>query len=142
MTTKDTVREVHYAFKALSSVLFFSMALLLITNLMVSDTFAFGGRRGPDPERMLEHLSEDLNLSDDQVDQVRPILEDQAERMKAVFEDDSLRGDRAARREQMDSIREETELQMESVLTEAQMELFRELPRKRMREGKRRAEIE
>jgi hypothetical protein len=127
---KPDTEEMHYAFKALPPLMLFGLALLLITGLMVTDAFSFGGRRGPDPERMLAHLTEDLDLSEEQVELVRPILENQHEMMQEVFEDESLRGDRAAMHEQMEAIREETELQLESVLTEEQMEQFRELPHK------------
>jgi DNA invertase Pin-like site-specific DNA recombinase len=80
---------------------------------------------------MLAHLTEDLALSEEQVELVGSILESQHEMMTEVFEDASLRGDREAMHAQMEAIREEFELQLESVLTEAQMAQFRELGHKR-----------
>jgi hypothetical protein len=128
---KQDTKEMQYAFKALTPLLLFSLGLFIITALMVTDAFAFEGHRGPDPERMLAHLTEDLDLSEEQVELVGSILENQHEMMEELFEDASLRGDRDAMHEQMEAIREETELQLESVLTEEQMEKFRERPHKR-----------
>jgi ketosteroid isomerase-like protein len=139
---RQDTREMQYALKALTPLLLFCLALFIVTGLMVTDAFAFEGHRGPDPERMLAHLTEDLDLSEEQVELVAPILENQHEMIKAVFEDTSLRGDRDAMHAEMEAIREETELQLEAVLTEAQMESFRELPHKRMHDRHQRPDLD
>ncbi len=58
---------------------------------------------------MIDHLQTELALSDDQVEQLRPILEAQREKQREVFADGSFRGDRRAMRERMMEIREETD---------------------------------
>ena len=139
---RQDTRELHYALKALSPLMLFSLGLFIITGLMVTDAFSFDGHRGPDPDRMLAHLTKDLDLSEEQVELVGTILENQHEMMKEVFEDEALRGDRDAMHEQMEAIREETELQLESVLTEDQMEKFRELRHRRMHHRHQRADLD
>jgi Spy/CpxP family protein refolding chaperone len=85
---------------------------------------------------MLSHLTEELALSDDQANQIRPLLEAQAEKRQKLFSESSSGGDRRAMREQMRAIHEETDRQIESILTPEQVEQFQEL-RKRMRGKKR-----
>lgn len=139
---KRDTKEMQYALKALTPLLLFSLGLFMITALMVTDAFAFDGHRGPDPEQMLAHLTEDLDLSEEQVELVGPILENLHIMMEEVFEDESLRGDRDAMHEQMEAIREETDLQLESVLTEEQMEKFRERSHKRGPHPRRPADLD
>lgn len=90
---------------------------------------------GPDsrrmsPERQLQHLTQLLNLSQDQQDKIRPILEERQRKMRAVFEDDSLAP--ADRRSQMMKIRDEETEKVKAVLTDEQKQKY-EAMRQRMR---------
>lgn len=87
-----------------------------------------GGRRGPggpgghrmDPEERLKQMKETLNLTDDQVAKIKPILEKGASEAKAIHEDASVQGEdkRSKTMEVMKSTRE----QVNEILTPEQRE--------------------
>ena len=135
---RPTPKQIRCVLEALSPTLLFSLAMLLVTGVMVADALSFDGHRGPDPEQMLTRLTETLDLSEDQLEAVRPILETQVEMMHDAFSNDGLREDRNAMRAQMEAIREETEFQLETILTPQQMDRYRELAQKRQRRFKNR----
>jgi hypothetical protein len=84
-----------------------------------------GQLRG-DPEKQLAHLRTQLNLTAEQVDQIRPILEDEASRRRVLFK--AYHGqDRRAMRTEMQKMREETEAALAAVLTEDQMAEWKQL---------------
>jgi Spy/CpxP family protein refolding chaperone len=136
MRPAGTPIKIESASGAIIQILLITLAICLISTILVANAFSFEGRRGPDPEKMLSHLTEELALSDDQANQIRPLLEAQAEKRQKLFSESSSGGDRRAMREQMRAIHEETDKQIESILTPEQVEQFQEL-RKRMRSKKR-----
>jgi Spy/CpxP family protein refolding chaperone len=136
MRPAETPVQIESASRAIIQILLITLAICLISAILVVNAFSFEGRRGPDPEKMLSHLTEELALSDEQANQIRPILEAQAEKQRKLFSESSSGGDRRAMREQMKGIHEETDRQIESILTPEQIEQFQEL-RKRMRGKKR-----
>jgi len=128
--------QIQSASRAIIQIMLITLAICLISTILVAKAFSFEGRRGPDPEKMLSHLTQELALSDDQANQIRPILEAQAEKRQKLFSESPSGGDRRAMREQMRAIHEETDKQIESILTPEQVEQFQEL-RKKMRGKKR-----
>ncbi|WP_155318857.1 Spy/CpxP family protein refolding chaperone [Desulfosarcina alkanivorans] len=134
----ETLEQIRHALRVLSPVLLFAAAVVTITILMVTDAISFDGRRGPDPERMLSRLQDELALSDEQVQQMRPILEEQMATRRSLFQEVEGRGDRSAMREKMIRLRQEADRQLESILTPEQLEAFREMRRQKMR-GRRNA---
>ena len=79
------------------------------------------GGRGHDPEKGIEHLREALNLTDEQVAQVRTIFSESEERRRALRE--------SRDREGMRALHEEIHGRVAAVLDEAQREKFESLKR-------------
>jgi Spy/CpxP family protein refolding chaperone len=73
----------------------------------------------------LEWLSKQLNLTDDQQAQVKPILEDQSKQMKTTREDTTLTQDQ--KREKMKQLHESTHSQINDILTPEQQKKFAQL---------------
>ncbi len=93
-------------------------------------------RRVSNPEEQLKRLAADLNLTDDQKDKIKPILEDRHEKMQKLFTDDSISPEdkRAKARE----IFEASNKKIRDVLNDDQKKKFDELQaRRRERMGRR-----
>jgi hypothetical protein len=90
-----------------------------------------GPRPGPDPERLFRRLQQQLNLSDDQLAQIRPILDEEMEKRHGMLSDAEGSHDRRARREQMMQLHQATEKRLQAILTPEQLEAFRTLRRER-----------
>jgi Spy/CpxP family protein refolding chaperone len=93
------------------------------------------GRRGPmSPQMELDRLTKELNLTSDQQDKIKPILEDQQKQMQDLRNDTSVEGQdrfvkmREIRKSHMDQIRD--------ILTSDQQTKFDEM-QKRMMERRR-----
>ena len=85
-----------------------------------------------DPDRQLQHLTRELNLSSDQQSQIKPLLVDQQQKMQALFQDPSLaQEDRQAKAK---SITEDTHNKIEALLTDEQKQKF-EAMQQRMHHG-------
>ena len=92
-----------------------------------------GGERGrPNPERMLERMTEHLDLDASQVASIEAIMAD-AEQMRLAIGDKYTLNERDAAREEFKALREQTEGQISAVLTDEQREKF-EAAKERMRE--------
>jgi protein CpxP len=93
------------------------------------------GGRGMDPDKTLDHMTKRYNLTSDQQNQIRPILQDQQQQMQ------SLRGDTSMSREdkmaKMRSMHQASQQKIEAVLTDDQRKKF-DADQKKMEE--RRAE--
>jgi periplasmic protein CpxP/Spy len=91
-----------------------------------------GGPRGRgmmSPEDQLNRLAKDLNLTDDQKGQIKPILEDRHEKMQKLFSDDSL--SQEDRRSKMREIFEASNKKIRDVLNDDQKKKFDEMQAKR-----------
>jgi len=100
------------------------------------------GRQGgpPDMDQVMERLTKELELSEAQAAEVRPILEGQREKMQALRDEFGPPGDetdRDAMRERVRETAEEADEQLAQVLDETQMEEFRKIRHQQMR-GRRR----
>jgi len=91
------------------------------------------GRRGMDPDRQLQHMTRQLDLSADQQNQIRPILMDRQQKMQALWQNQSL--SREDRRTQMQSIREDSKSKIEAVLNDQQKQKFDAMQEERGRHG-------
>lgn len=96
-----------------------------------------GGRRGPmSPQAELDRLTRELNLTQDQQDKIKPILEDQQKQMQDLRNDTSVQGpDRFAK---MREIRKDHMDQVRNVLTSEQQTRFDEMQKRMMERGRRR----
>ena len=93
-----------------------------------------GGRRMLGADERLAQMTEQLDLTDEQVKQMKPIVEEQTKKQEAIFENAS--GDRETMRAEMMKLMEETDKQYAEVLTEEQMNTYREMRQQRMRQGR------
>lgn len=89
-----------------------------------------GHGRHMDPDRQLQHMTKQLDLTADQQTQIRPILVDRQQKMQALWQNQSL--SREDRHTQMASIREDSKAKIEAVLNDQQKQKF-EAMQERMR---------
>ena len=103
--------------------LYFYLFFMLASFAFSYDALAFRGDSAKNLENRIAVLSEKLQLTDDQIEQIRPVLEDQAQKRKEIFEAYSAQGngDRRALRNQMRTLREETRSQVMDYLNEEQI---------------------
>ncbi len=90
----------------------------------------------PSPKRQLRHLTKMLNLTQDQQQQMLPILQDQHKRMESLRNDHNL--DPQQRRAQMRDAMMETHQKLEALMTATQKQQFEQAMqqrRERMRQG-------
>jgi len=87
--------------------------------------------RGPmSPQAELDRLTKELNLTKDQQDKIKPILEDQQKQMQALREDTST--DQQDRMSKMRDIRKSHVEQVRGVLTSDQQTKFDEMQKRMM----------
>jgi protein CpxP len=93
-------------------------------------------RRRDRAEDRLRRMSKELNLTDDQKEKVKPILQDEAQQMKSVQADNSLTAQQ--RRKKMREIHKTFEPQVQAVLTPEQRDKLKNMKqegRERRRRG-------
>ena len=108
-----------------------AVALLALTAIPAEAQQRERGGPGGNPEMLLERLTEELALTPEQVEAVRPILAEQATKQRDAFQ--QHRGNREEMRSAMMALQRETDERLGAVLTEEQMQKWREL-RARMRQ--------
>jgi protein CpxP len=77
------------------------------------------------PQRMLQRLSEQVNLTNDQKAKILPLLQAQADQLKALHDDTSLSDDE--KHEKMRTIMQSTRKQIGDLLTPEQKEKLKEM---------------
>ena len=92
-----------------------------------------GGRQMLDADERLASLTERLDLTDEQVEQLKPIVEEQTKKQEELFQ--NAGGDRERMRAEMIELQDETMKQYAEVLTEEQMDQYREMWRRRLRQA-------
>ena len=114
---------------AIAALLGFIVWLLLVSGLHLLPAHAGPGPRAMAPEKRLAHLKDRLQLSDRQVEQVRPILEDMAARRRDIMDQARSQGGsgRASFREDMRVLREETDARLSEILSTEQMDAWKSL---------------
>jgi len=80
------------------------------------------GRGMMDPDRQLEHLTRQLNLTADQQNQIKPILVDRQQKMQALWQNQSL--SREERHSQMQAIHQDTDLRITALLNDDQKQKY------------------
>ena len=96
-----------------------------------------GGRRAMHPGQRLERLSKELKLTDEQKDQLKPILEDEQKQFEAMRNDDTLT--REDRWSKMQEIRQSSQERMNSVLTPDQQAKLKKMHENRRKRWERRS---
>jgi periplasmic protein CpxP/Spy len=85
------------------------------------------------PDAMLDHLSTELNLTDDQKTKIKPILEEQSKQMQQLRQDSS--SPREERRAKMKQIHESTMTQVRPILNADQQKKLEEMMSRRPERG-------
>jgi periplasmic protein CpxP/Spy len=93
-----------------------------------------GGPRHMDPDRQLQHMTQELDLTPDQQSQIKPILVDRQQKMEALFQDQSLA--QQDRRAKMRSIRQDSRSKIEAVLNDQQKQKFETMEQNMGRRGR------
>src|SRR4051812_14392601 len=81
--------------------------------------------RAPNPDRLAKHLGKKLNLSTDQVAQIKPLLEDRSQQMQALRADTSL--SQQDRRSKAHQIMKDSNVKIEAVLNDTQKQEFEKM---------------
>lgn len=81
-----------------------------------------GGPRHMDPDRQLQRLTKQLDLTSDQQSQIKPLLVDRQQKAEALFQDQSLTPE--DRRSKMHSIQQDTRSKIAAVLSDQQKQKF------------------
>jgi len=88
-------------------------------------------RHRMDPDAQLQRMTQQLALSSDQQNQIRPILVDRQQKMQALWQNQSL--SQEDRRSQMMSIRQDSNAKIEAVLSDSQKQKFEAMQERRGR---------
>lgn len=99
-----------------------------------------GTHRAPNPDRMANHLGKKLNLSKDQVAQIKPLLEDRSQQMQALRGDTSL--PQQDRRKKAHEIMQDSNTKIEAVLNDTQKQQFEEMLQQRREHRKSHAQMQ
>ena len=102
----------------------------LLATTCLAAALAFGqAGGGPNPEQRLQKLATELNLSDAQKTQLKPILEEEGSKMKALRDDSSL--SRQDRMEKMKTIMADSRSKMDPILNDDQKKKLADLKSER-----------
>lgn len=85
--------------------------------------------KAANPDRMAEHLGKKLNLSSDQVAQIKPVLEDRVQKMQALRADTTV--SQQDRRTKFHEIMQDSNTKIEAVLSDTQKQQFEEMLQQR-----------
>ncbi len=126
MNTSTTIRN-----RSGKGLLFITMAagLFIIAIGLVTQPFSaeargrFGQSRSPG--LIIERLTEHLDLTDEQVAEIQPIIEEKIEQMNSIREKNGT--DRRAARTEMQKLKWDTEIRLNEILDEDQIEKYLEL---------------
>lgn len=126
MNTSTTIRNRSgkgLLFMTLTAGLFIIAIGLLTQPFSAEARGRFGTPRSPG--LIMERLTERLDLTDEQVEAVRPIIEEKIQTMNAIREKTGT--DRGAARNEMQKLRWDTEIRLNEILDEDQIEKYLEL---------------
>lgn len=99
---------------------------LLLTLLLAAPALAQPGGR-MDPDKRLTHLTKVLDLSEEQQQAIRPLLEEEALQVGKVFEETRESGQRKQMRQSVREIRTSTDTRIEAELSDEQKQRFAKL---------------
>ncbi len=94
-----------------------------------SQTTKMHEHQAPNPDRMAKHLEKKLNLSNDQVAKIKPVLEDRVQQMQSLRADTSL--SQQDRRNKAHQIMQDSNTKIEAVLNDTQKQQFEEMLQQR-----------
>jgi Spy/CpxP family protein refolding chaperone len=88
-------------------------------------TEGHGHHHAMNPNKQAKHLAKELNLTPDQVNQIKPILADRDQRIQSLRADSSLAP--KDRHEKMRSIQQDSKSKIEAVLNDNQKQQFEQM---------------
>jgi uncharacterized membrane protein YdfJ with MMPL/SSD domain len=99
------------------------IAVIALLIIMVTVPAVFAQDQDFDPKQMLADLKERLELSEEQIAQVRPIIKEQGQALRAIVEKYKGQGflEKRSMKEDVQKLREDTQKHLESILTVPQM---------------------
>ena len=123
------------------------LATAALLTLMLSPLAHAADEQRPDPEQRIEQMATRLDLTDEQIDQVTPVLQDSMERQRSILSSygidlDSpdaqpgklgMRKARAMRKE-LDAVRTDTLDELELILSDEQLAEFERIQEERRTE--------
>jgi periplasmic protein CpxP/Spy len=86
-------------------------------------------RRHADPQQQVNRLGKRLNLTDDQKNQILPILTDRQQQMKSIHDDSSL--PQQDRRAKMRSLWQDSDAKIKAVLNDDQKQKYDQMQQQR-----------
>ncbi|MGA8088453.1 MAG: hypothetical protein WCA10_14185, partial [Terracidiphilus sp.] len=86
-----------------------------------------------DPNRQLERMTRELNLTSDQQEKIKPLLLERQQKMQALMQDQSV--SQEDRRAQMRTIMEGSNNSVKAILTDDQKQKFEAMQQQRRRHG-------
>jgi protein CpxP len=89
------------------------------------------GRRGMNPDKQLEHMTKQLNLSADQQTQIKPILVSRDQQMQQLWQDQSTSPQE--RRAKGKAIQDDSKAKIEAILNDTQKQKFEQMMEHRHR---------
>lgn len=112
-----------------STVAILAAGLTLLAALFLPCAVTFGGPLAMDIDRQMTDLSQQLNLSDKQVEQVRPICEETIQEIRKMMWQMLIQvpGGRQAMCDKIAELMKGTEEQMSAILTAIQMNTYRQM---------------
>ena len=84
---------------------------------------------GENIDKRMEHLTKELNLTKEQQEKIRPIIEKQMKEMRTVREDSSLTPEQ--KREKTKEIHQATQAELNKILTPEQQKKYAEMAERR-----------
>jgi hypothetical protein len=91
-----------------------------------------------DPDQQAKHLKKKLNLSDSQVDQIKPVLQDRVQQMQSLHSDTSL--SQQDRKDKARQIVQDSNTKIEAVLNDTQKQQFEQMMQQRSEHHKSQAQ--
>lgn len=83
---------------------------------------AAGARHMPTPDEIVQRMSQQLNLTDQQKDQIKPIIADRQQKMQALREDTSM--ERPEKMQKMKAINQDSDTKIKAILTDEQKQKY------------------
>ena len=116
-----------------NSLLWFILLLIILTLIQAMPAMAFREKPCQDPEQIIATMQERLNLTDEQVEQIRPIVYEQSENRRELFEKYRSQGrqGRSAMREEMQEMRSETDARLAEILSDQQLQEYQKIQNQR-----------
>ena len=98
------------------------ICLIMIIPLFIVTNSLFAQSQGLSADDIVAKMKQELKLSDDQINQIKPIIENEIQQRQQIREQAKVQGiDRQAIKEQMQALRQDTESKLSQYLSQDQI---------------------